>query len=105
MTTTDPPDTRNTPAPLAGIRVLEFAHTIMGPSAGLILADLGADVIKIEPVAGDTTRRLPGFAAGFFGTFNRNKRSLAVDLKSDDGRALVHRLAATADAVRSEERR
>jgi len=87
------------PAPLAGIRVLEFAHTIMGPSAGLILAGLGADVIKVEPVGGDTTRRLPGFAAGFFGTFNRNKRSLAVDLKSDDGRALVYRLAATADAA------
>jgi hypothetical protein len=58
--------------PLAGIRVLEFCHAIMGPSAGLILADLGADVIKIEPVAGDTTRRLVGFAAGFFATFNRS---------------------------------
>src|SRR5580700_1309843 len=85
--------------PLAGIRVLEFCHAIMGPSAGLILADLGADVIKIEPVAGDTTRRLVGFAAGFFGTFNRNKRSVAIDLKSDEGRALLHRLAATADVV------
>src|ERR1700687_5699069 len=83
--------------PLAGIRVLEFCHAIMGPSAGLILADLGADVIKIEPVAGDTTRRLVGFAAGFFGTFNRNKRSVAIDLKADEGRALLHRLAATAD--------
>ncbi len=87
------------PTPLAGIRVLEFAHAIMGPSAGLILADLGADVIKVEPVGGDTTRRLPGFAAGFFGTFNRNKRSIAIDLKADDGRALIHRLAATADAA------
>jgi crotonobetainyl-CoA:carnitine CoA-transferase CaiB-like acyl-CoA transferase len=87
------------PAPLAGIRVLEFTHAIMGPSAGLILADLGADVIKVEPVGGDTTRRLPGFAAGFFGTFNRNKRSIAVDLKADEGRALLHRLAATADAA------
>src|SRR5215472_18966150 len=85
--------------PLSGIRALEFCHAIMGPSAGLILAGLGADVIKVEPVGGDTTRRLPGFAAGFFGTFNRNKRSLAVDLKSDDGRALVYRLAATADAA------
>jgi crotonobetainyl-CoA:carnitine CoA-transferase CaiB-like acyl-CoA transferase len=85
--------------PLAGIRVLEFCHAIMGPSAGLILADLGADVIKIEPVAGDTTRRLVGFAAGFFGTFNRNKRSVAIDLKADEGRALLHRLAATADVV------
>lgn len=85
--------------PLSGIRVLEFCHTIMGPSAGLILADLGADVIKVEPVGGDTTRRLPGFAAGFFATFNRNKRSLAIDLKSDEGRAILHRLVATADVA------
>ena len=86
--------------PLSGIRVLEFCHTIMGPSAGLVLADLGADVIKVEPApGGDRTRRLPGFAAGFFGTFNRNKRSIAIDLKSDEGRALAHRLAAGADAV------
>jgi len=88
---------RNDTLPLAGVRVLEFCHAIMGPSAGLILADLGADVIKVEPVGGDSTRRLPGFAAGFFGTFNRNKRSLALDLKAADGRALLHRLAATAD--------
>ena len=87
------------PLPLAGIRVLEFCHTIMGPTAGLILADLGADVIKVEPVNGDSTRRLSGFAAGFFSAFNRNKRSLAIDLKSDDGRALLHRLAATADVA------
>src|SRR6201996_7549445 len=85
--------------PLAGIRVLEFCHTIMGPTAGLILADLGADVIKIEPVGGDHTRRLYGFAAGFFPTFNRNKRSFAIDLKSAEGRDLLHRLAATADVV------
>jgi crotonobetainyl-CoA:carnitine CoA-transferase CaiB-like acyl-CoA transferase len=86
-------------APLAGIRVLEFCHTIMGPAAGLILANLGADVIKIEPSDGDATRRRIGFAAGFFATFNHNKRSFAVDLKADDGRALLHRLAATADVV------
>jgi crotonobetainyl-CoA:carnitine CoA-transferase CaiB-like acyl-CoA transferase len=85
--------------PLAGIRVLEFCHTIMGPSAGLILADLGADVIKIEPADGDPTRRRIGFAAGFFATFNRNKRSFAVDLKNDDGRALLYRLVASADVV------
>ena len=87
------------PLPLAGIRALEFCHTIMGPTAGLILADLGADVIKIEPAEGDSTRRLPGFAAGFFPAFNRNKRSLALDLKSDAGRSLLHRLAAPADVV------
>jgi len=86
-------------APLAGIRVLEFCHTIMGPTAGLILADLGADVIKIEQPTGDPTRRRLGFAAGFFAAFNRNKRSLAVDLKSAEGRALVNRLAPTADVV------
>jgi len=86
-------------APLAGIRVLEFCHTIMGPTAGLILADLGADVIKVEPANGDATRRLLGFAAGFFSAFNRNKRSIAIDLKSDEGRALLYRLAATADVV------
>jgi crotonobetainyl-CoA:carnitine CoA-transferase CaiB-like acyl-CoA transferase len=87
------------PLPLDGIRVLEFCHTIMGPTAGLILADLGADVIKIEPTGGDHTRRLYGFAAGFFATFNRNKRSLALDLKSAEGRALLFRLAQSADVA------
>ena len=61
------------PLPLAGIRVIEFCHTIMGPSCGLVLADLGADVVKVEPLEGDRTRRLSGFAAGFFAYFNRNK--------------------------------
>jgi crotonobetainyl-CoA:carnitine CoA-transferase CaiB-like acyl-CoA transferase len=90
----------STPRPLAGLRVLEFTHTIMGPCAGLVLADLGADVVKIEPApAGDHTRRLPGFAAGFFATFNRNKRSLALDLKQPEGRAAAHRLVAQADVV------
>ncbi|QQS14485.1 MAG: CoA transferase [Rhodospirillales bacterium] len=86
-------------APLAGLRVLDFGHTIMGPCAGVLFADLGADVVKIEPVDGDPTRRLPGFAGGFFATFNRNKRSVAVDLKKPEGVAVVHRLAAGADIV------
>ena len=86
--------------PLSGLHVLEFTQNIMGPSAGLVLADLGADVVKVEPApGGDPTRRLSGFAAGFFGYFNRNKRSLAVDLKRRQGLALVHRLAAGADVV------
>src|SRR5918912_1682069 len=86
--------------PLVELKVLEFTQTIMGPCAGLVLADLGADVIKIEPAPnGDNTRRLPGFAAGFFGYFNRNKRSLAVDLKTPEGRDLVLRLARRADVV------
>lgn len=87
------------PLPLAGIRVLEFCHVIMGPSCGLVLADLGAEVIKIEPVEGDRTRRLSGFAAGFFATFNRNKRCLAVDLKAPEGRAVIHRLLERTDIL------
>jgi len=86
--------------PLAGLKVLEFSHTIMGPCAGLLLADLGADVVKVEPAPdGDRTRRLPGFAAGFFAMFNRNKRSVAIDLKRPEGRAVLHRLVADADIV------
>ncbi len=86
--------------PLAGLRVLEFCHTIMGPSAGMLLADLGAEVIKVESAPdGDTTRQLRGFASGFFYAFNRNKRSLAIDLKSDAGRALIHRLIGATDIV------
>lgn len=85
--------------PLAGIRVLDFGHTVMGPSCGLVLADLGADVVRIEPPGGDRTRRLPGFAIGFFGSFNRNKRSIGVDLKQPEGRDLVRRLMAGADVV------
>lgn len=89
----------NGAAPLAGLRVLDLGHTIMGPCAGLILADLGADVVKVEPPEGDATRRLPGFGAGFFATFNRNKRSIALDLKRPEGRAALHRLAERADIL------
>src|SRR5215471_19867766 len=87
------------PKPLAGLRVLDFGHTIMGPCAGVLFADLGADVIKIEPAEGDPTRRLPGFAAGFFATYNRNKRSIAIDLKRSEGQAIVYRLVKDADIV------
>ena len=86
--------------PLKGLKVLEFTHTIMGPTAGLLFAELGADVIKIEPSPdGDKTRKLGGFGAGFFSAFNRNKRSLAVNLKTDEGRATVHRMIPHADIV------
>ncbi|MFL5285502.1 MAG: CaiB/BaiF CoA transferase family protein [Rhodopila sp.] len=89
-----------TAAPLAGLRVLEFSHTVMGPTAGLIFAELGADVIKVEPAPnGDHTRGLGGFAAGFFAAFSRNKRSLAVDLKKPEGQAVIHRLVPTLDLV------
>ncbi len=87
-------------APLQGIRVVEFSHMVMGPSCGLVLGDLGADVIKVEPVgAGDNTRRLPGSGAGFFPTFNRNKRSLALDVKSPKGLAFARKLVAQADVL------
>jgi crotonobetainyl-CoA:carnitine CoA-transferase CaiB-like acyl-CoA transferase len=85
--------------PLDGLRVVEFAHMVMGPSCGLVLADLGAEVIKVEPLEGDNTRRLEAAGAGFFPVFNRNKKSLAVDLKSDAGRELVLRLLDTADVL------
>ena len=88
------------PGPLAGVRVIEFSHMVMGPSAGMVLADLGADVIKIEPApAGDNTRRLTGLAIGFFPAFNRNKRSVCVNMKRPEGMALVRKLAADSDVL------
>jgi len=85
--------------PLAGIRVVEFVHVIMGPSCGLVLADLGAEVIKVEPLDGDHTRKLTVSGAGFFPTFNRNKKSIAVDLKSKEGKDIVLKLIKSADIL------
>ncbi len=85
--------------PLAGITVIEFTHMVMGPSVGVILADLGADVIKVEPVGGDQTRRLLGSGAGYFPMFNRNKRSICLDLKSEAGLTVARRLCEGADIV------
>jgi len=85
--------------PLSGIRILELGHTVMGPSCSMILADLGADVIKVEPPEGDRTRANVGFGSALFPIFNRNKRSLCIDLKSEAGRAVFHRAVATADAL------
>ncbi|SDC83362.1 Crotonobetainyl-CoA:carnitine CoA-transferase CaiB [Sphingomonas sp. YR710] len=85
--------------PLAGIKVIEFTHMVMGPSIGVILADLGADVIKVEPVGGDQTRKLLGSGAGYFPMFNRNKRSICLDLKSVSGLEVAQRLCARADIV------
>ncbi|MEM7731026.1 MAG: CaiB/BaiF CoA-transferase family protein [Pseudomonadota bacterium] len=83
--------------PLDGITVVEFSHMVMGPAAGLMLADMGADVIKVEPLGGDKTRRLRGAGAGYFPMYNRNKRSIAIDLKSDEGRNAVLSLIDGAD--------
>ncbi len=87
------------PLPYAGIRVVEFTHMVMGPTCGMLLGDLGAEVIKVEPVEGDDTRRLLGSGAGFFPGFNRNKKSIALDLKQPTGIEAALRLIATADIV------
>jgi crotonobetainyl-CoA:carnitine CoA-transferase CaiB-like acyl-CoA transferase len=80
----DPASRAAPPRPLEGLRVVEFSQMVMGPSCGLILADLGADVIKVEPTKGDRTRYFKGPAAGFFATYSRNKRSLALDTSTPD---------------------
>ncbi|ABM57807.1 CaiB/BaiF CoA transferase family protein [Verminephrobacter eiseniae] len=87
------------PLPLDGLRVVEFTHMVMGPTCGMVLADLGAEVIKVEPVDGDRTRHLLGSGAGFFSMFNRNKKSIALDLRSPEGLEVAHKLAASADVV------
>ena len=87
------------PLPYAGLRVVEFTHMVMGPTCGLVLGDLGAEVIKVEPPGGDNTRRLLGSGAGFFPLFNRNKKSIELDLQTAEGREAALRLIATADVV------
>ena len=84
-------------APLQDVRIVEMSHMIMGPSCGMFLSFLGAEVIKIEPPEGDKTRDLRGMGRGFFPTFNRGKRSVQLDLKSAAGIDALNRLLATAD--------
>ena len=85
--------------PLSGIRVVEFTHMVMGPTCGMILADLGAEVIKVEPPGGDKTRRLPGLGIGFFRTFNRNKKSVVIDIATPQGQAQAVELIGECDVV------
>lgn len=85
--------------PLEGIKVVEFTHMVMGPTTGVILADLGADVVKIEPIKGDNTRRLRGSGAGYFPMYNRNKKSLCIDLKSAAGSQIAQKLVTGADIL------
>jgi crotonobetainyl-CoA:carnitine CoA-transferase CaiB-like acyl-CoA transferase len=85
--------------PLAGLKVVEFTHMVMGPTCGMVLADLGAEVIKVEPITGDRTRTLLGAGIGFFPLFNRNKKSIQIDLAHPQGAAAARRLAASADVV------
>ncbi|MGE4240754.1 CaiB/BaiF CoA transferase family protein [Ramlibacter sp.] len=94
-----PEPTPEVPQPLKGLRVVEFTHMVMGPTCGMVLADMGAEVIKVEPVAGENTRRLLGAGAGFFPMFNRNKKSIGLDLHNAEGVELARRLCATADVV------
>lgn len=91
--------TQDSTLPLAGVRVLEFTHMVMGPTCGMILADLGAEVIKVEPPGGDKTRQLPGLGIGFFRSFNRNKKSIVLDITSEAGRETAIELAGTCDVV------
>jgi crotonobetainyl-CoA:carnitine CoA-transferase CaiB-like acyl-CoA transferase len=95
--------TTHTNLPYEGLRVVEFNHQVMGPTCGMVLADLGAEVIKVEPIGhgrnGDATRQLLGSGAGFFPMFNRNKKSIALDLQTPEGKEAVLRLIATADVV------
>ena len=87
------------PTPLAGLTVVEFTHMVMGPTVGHILGGLGADIVRVEPIGGDRTRTLRGSGAGYFPMYNRGKRSICLDLKSDGGLAVAKDLLATADIL------
>ncbi len=91
--------TATSPAPLAGIRMVEFTHMVMGPAVGAVMSELGAEVIRIEPVGGDATRVLLGSGAGYFPMYNRGKKSLCLDLKNPRGLEIARALCAKADVV------
>ena len=95
----DKPIDRPRTLPLTGLRVVEFTHMVMGPTCGMVLADMGAEVIKVEPIDGDRTRHLLGSGAGFFPMFNRNKKSMAIDLHNPEGAEVARKLASSADVV------
>src|ERR1700760_3125714 len=94
-----PMQTPATGLPLEGVRVVEFTHMVMGPTCGMILADLGAEVIKIEPPGGDKTRTLPGLGIGFFRSFNRNKKSVVIDINTEEGRETARELIGECDVL------
>jgi crotonobetainyl-CoA:carnitine CoA-transferase CaiB-like acyl-CoA transferase len=87
------------PTPLAGLRVIEFTHMVMGPTVGHVLASLGAEVIRVEPIGGDQTRRLLGSGAGYFPMYNRHKQSICLNLKSEDGIGIARKLCERADIL------
>ncbi|EHP39796.1 formyl-coenzyme a transferase [Cupriavidus basilensis OR16] len=92
-------NTEHSSLPLAGVRVVEFTHMVMGPTCGMILADLGAEVIKVEPPGGDKTRNLPGLGIGFFRSFNRNKKSVVIDITTAQGQATAAELVGECDVL------
>lgn len=85
--------------PLSGLKIVEFTHMVMGPAVGHILASLGAEVIRVEPIGGDQTRRLLGSGAGYFPMYNRHKSSICLDLKSPEGLAVAKALVCKADVL------
>ena len=87
------------PTPLYGLKVVEFTHMVMGPTVGHILASLGAEVVRVEPIGGDQTRRLLGSGAGYFPMYNRHKASICLDLKSADGLKIARTLAEQSDIL------
>ena len=93
------PSTAPNALPLAGIKIVEFTHMVMGPAVGAVLVELGAEVIRIEPIGGDSTRLLLGSGAGYFPMFNRGKKSICLNLKDPKGLAIARRLVASADAL------
>lgn len=93
------PSTAPNALPLAGIKIVEFTHMVMGPAVGAVLVELGAEVIRIEPIGGDSTRLLLGSGAGYFPMFNRGKKSICLNLKDPQGLAIARRLVASADAL------
>jgi len=99
MTHRSEPSPASPSLPLQGLRVVEFTHMVMGPTCGMVLADMGAEVIKVEPIEGDRTRHLLGAGAGFFPMFNRNKKSIAINLHQPQGAEVARQLALSADVV------
>ena len=91
MNTETQPASSAAALPLTGLRVVEFTHMVMGPTCGMVLADMGAEVIKVEPIDGDRTRHLLGAGAGFFPMFNRNKKSIAIDLHHPEGAGVARK--------------
>jgi len=85
--------------PLEGIKVLEFTHAVMGPCAGFLMSENGAEVTLVEPTKGSPTRFLKGFGTGYFWYYNRNKKSLAIDIKSAEGLDIIYQLVKKADVV------